>query len=75
MTKRRVVSVDPGICKGSRLCQMAAPEVFRMDDQAGVARVLTGEVEDSDALWDAAEGCPQEAISLADASSGEQLFP
>lgn len=74
MAKRRI-SVDGDACVGSRLCQMAAPELFRMNDAAGVSEPLQPEAEDSAELWDAAEGCPQEAILVHDAASGEQLFP
>lgn len=74
MTKRRI-SVDAGACVGARLCQMAAADLFRMNEAEGRSEPLRPEVEDSEELWDAAEGCPQEAIVVHDAESGEQLFP
>ena len=73
MAKRRI-SVTRA-CVGSRLCQMAAPELFRMDEAEGRSVPLQPEVEDSEELMDAAEGCPQEAIVVDDAETGEQLFP
>lgn len=73
MSKRRI-SVT-GACVGSRLCQMSAPELFRMNEAEGRSEPLEPEVEDSEELWDAAEGCPQEAIEVHDAETGEQLFP
>jgi ferredoxin len=73
--QRLRLRVDEHECVGSRLCQMAAPEVFRVDEARGVAVVLAEEVDGTEATWEAVESCPREAISASDAATGEQLFP
>jgi ferredoxin len=73
MARRRITVSDA--CVGARLCQMAAPELFRMNEAEGRSEPRQPEVEDSEELMDAAEGCPQEAIVVHDAQTGEQLFP
>jgi ferredoxin len=76
MTSQRLrVEVDEKVCVGSRLCQMAAPEVFVVRDGDGYATVLQPEAEGVEEVWDAIEGCPREAIRAHDAQTGEQLFP
>lgn len=75
MAERLRVGVEPTICVGSRMCQMVAPEVFRVETGTGQAAVLQPEVDESDEIWDAAEGCPREAVSLTRVDTGEQVFP
>jgi ferredoxin len=76
MGERRLrVSVDEAKCVGGRMCQLAAPEVFRVDESRGLSQVLVPEVDESEEVWDALEGCPTEAISARDAETGEQVFP
>lgn len=61
-------------CIISGYCRRTAPDVFI----AGPDRktVVTGNpVADSDAVRDAMENCPVEAISAVDAETGEQVFP
>lgn len=69
------LKVDEGICTGARLCLLAAENVFEFDDDKMVSRVVVAPVEGTDAVWDAIEGCPTEAISAANAETGEQVFP
>jgi ferredoxin len=60
------VHVDPDICVGSRLCVETCPEVFEMDEEAGVARVKVDEVPSSleQSVSEAEEGCPSGAIMV-----------
>jgi ferredoxin len=74
-SQRLRVAVDEKACVGSRLCQMAAPEVFVVKDGDGYATVLQAEPAATEEVWDAIEGCPREAIAAQDADTGEQLFP
>jgi len=57
--------VDENTCVGCELCVAACPEVFVMD--GGLAKVKVDEVpaEAEDACRDAAQGCPEDAISIA----------
>ena len=75
MEERLKVQVDEDNCVGSRLCQLAASEVFEVDETRGISTVLVDEVEASEDVWEAIEGCPREAIIAKDAGSGQQLFP
>ena len=75
MNERLNVQVDEKTCVGSRMCALSAPEVFQIDEARGVSNVLVDEVEGTENVWDAIEGCPREAVIAKDAQTGEQLFP
>jgi ferredoxin len=57
--------VDPNTCIGCELCTTICPDVFRMGDD-GLAHTtvdtVSGEFED--AVREAAESCPVDAISI-----------
>lgn len=73
-TTRWKVSLDQGSCISSGICQALAPGRFEV--RAGTpARVVSEEVDREDALLDAAESCPVEAIGLVDARSGDVVYP
>ncbi|NGO71056.1 ferredoxin [Streptomyces boncukensis] len=74
MGERWRVEVDCDLCIGSGLCMDTAPDTFEFDS-ARQSRVLTPERDASDAVRDAAENCPAEAISLVRADTGEKVFP
>ena len=64
MTAR--VAVDASRCVGSGDCALAAPDVFEVDDDAALARVLPGAADaDPAVLQRAAYACPTGAIRLA----------
>ncbi|WP_436778358.1 ferredoxin [Yinghuangia sp. YIM S09857] len=68
------VEVDRHTCIGSGLCVGSAPDDFHL----GLGRQSQPRlevVEASDAILEAAENCPVEAILLADAADGAVLFP
>jgi ferredoxin len=62
--------IDEGACIAQGDCVDVAPQVFQLDDRAGV--IGTGPDE---LLLQAAENCPVEAITLVDADTGEQVYP
>ena len=67
------LSVDRS-CISSGYCRNSAPDVFGAgEDRKSV--VKSNPVEDSDAVWEAMEGCPVEAISATDAATGAPVFP
>ena len=59
------VSIDAELCTGCGACVDDVPDVFVMKDE--VAEVKTPEVSADleDAVKEAAEGCPVEAILIA----------
>ncbi|TVL90002.1 ferredoxin [Streptomyces sp. SAJ15] len=75
MADRWRAAVDHGLCVGSGLCVSTAPHAFRLDGATRRSRPVTPEVEASDAVLAAAEGCPVEAIVLRLGDGGEPVFP
>ena len=67
------VGVAPS-CISSGYCRNSAPDVFgTAEDRKSF--VKSNPVEESDAVWEAMEGCPVEAISATDAATGQTVFP
>jgi ferredoxin len=58
------IEVDRERCVGSGTCEMLAPEVFEVGDDGVVAVLRPGEGDD--AVQDAVQQCPTQALSLAD---------
>lgn len=67
------VSVDRDLCSGAGNCVVLAPGVFRLDEKKK-AVVAPAFRADDQTLWDAAEGCPENAIILLD-DEGNQVYP
>ena len=59
------IKVDPGTCIGSGQCALAVPEVFDQDARSGTVVLLDARPPEElhDAVREAAERCPVEAIS------------
>jgi ferredoxin len=67
------VEVAPS-CISSGYCRNSAPDVFgQLENRKSTAK--TNPVEESEALWEAMESCPVEAISATDAATGDAVFP
>ncbi|MER6348231.1 ferredoxin [Streptomyces sp. NPDC001595] len=60
------VSVDPELCYGSGDCVYRASHVFTVVDGFGAVRRGREETDDDPRVREAAEGCPSQAIRLAD---------
>ncbi|MBO0852363.1 MAG: ferredoxin [Nocardia sp.] len=60
------VSVIPELCQGHARCWETCPEVFELDER-GNSRTLVDEVpaEFADRVREAADNCPERAITLA----------
>ncbi|MEV5971029.1 ferredoxin [Streptomyces sp. NPDC051921] len=74
MGDRWHVEVDRGVCIGSGMCVNHAPDGFRLDS-ARQSHPRDPESDANERVLAAAEGCPVEAISIALAGGGEQVFP
>ncbi|MEA2252960.1 MAG: 4Fe-4S single cluster domain of Ferredoxin [Solirubrobacteraceae bacterium] len=59
---RRLVAVDPSACVGSGTCTNIAPGVFRIDERAGVAVVVSQDGAPVADVEEAIAICPVEAI-------------
>jgi ferredoxin len=68
------IRVDHNKCVGSTLCVHFASGVFALDDH-GQAMVADPEADTPERVLDAAEQCPQSAIIVEDAKTGERVFP
>jgi ferredoxin len=73
MSRSIELAVGPA-CVGTGTCRRLLSAVFGADDQRRSV-VLTNPVPEDDAMWEALESCPVEAISAQDAATGEHLFP
>jgi len=67
------VKVDGELCSGVSNCVAIAPTVFKLDDQ-NKAVVLDPDSVDEETLIEAAESCPENAITVED-DEGNQLYP
>ncbi len=67
------VRVDRDLCTGVSNCVAVAPTVFALDEE-NKAVVLDPSSVDDDALMEAAESCPENAIIVED-DEGNQLYP
>ena len=67
------VRVDRDLCIGVGNCVAFAPTVFKLDEE-NKAVVLDPSSIDDATLLEAAESCPEQAISVED-DEGHQLFP
>ena len=67
------VKVDRELCIGIGNCVVAAPKVFRLDQQNKAVAADASSV-DEEIIWDAAQSCPENAIILED-DEGRQLYP
>ena len=73
MSKLQII-VDRDLCIGAASCVGVAPEVFELDaDDKSV--VINPEGADDETIVQAAQACPQDAISLKDKETGQQIYP
>ena len=67
------VKVDRDLCIGVGNCVAFAPSVFKLDEE-NKAVVLEPSSVDDKTLLEAAESCPENAITSED-DEGHQLYP
>ncbi|RKX70514.1 ferredoxin [candidate division WOR-3 bacterium] len=58
------VVVDPDLCTGCGLCVDTAPEIFELVEDVAQVKVDTVEEELQDAVRQAADECPSQAILI-----------
>jgi ferredoxin len=69
-----VIEIDRELCYGFGDCVSTVPNVFELDDEEK-AVVIDPNGASRDDLVDAAANCPVTAITIREASTGEQVFP
>lgn len=59
------ITIDGDVCMGTGQCELFCPDVFEVDD---VASVKVSEVDESmfEAVRDAADACPTQAITVTE---------
>jgi len=67
-------TVDKQKCIASEDCVESAPGVFRLDAN-GKSEAYNQTGAPDAVILAAARGCPAKAITVADETTGEQLFP
>jgi ferredoxin len=72
--QRWAIAVDADACTGSGLCVGCAPAYFELDADHR-SRAISPVVGADDAVADAAECCPMEAIRVSEAETGRPLYP
>ena len=73
-TQRWLLEVDHGACVSSGMCVGLAPAAFELTS-ARQSSPKAAEIDADDAVLDAAENCPAEAITITDAVTGAAVFP
>jgi len=67
------ILVDPGKCIGSGVCAGTAPGHFTLD--GGYSVPIADEVDPDEAVVNAAESCPMEAILVRETGSDTVIAP
>jgi len=73
MARRLRITLDEDLCKSSRNCVYRAPGTFRPRDRDST-EVLDPAADSVEAIIDAGLSCPQWAIGVYDADTGEDLL-
>ncbi|MFE4263638.1 ferredoxin [Streptomyces sp. NPDC056883] len=71
--QRWALSVERTQCQGSGVCVSIAPGHFEL--RGGRAQPVRPLVEADEAVLEAAETCPMEAVFVRESTSGRQLAP
>lgn len=74
MSRRLRITIDYDRCVGSGICILTAPGVFAYNAERQ-STVTDPAAEPEERVLEAAQGCPQLAITVEDAETGERLFP
>jgi ferredoxin len=62
------VRIDDDLCQGHQMCAIRAPEVFGADDLGQGIVLIDGDVpaDQEDAVRNAVNSCPEQAIIIED---------
>ncbi len=74
MPRKLKITVDTNVCVGNATCEIFASNTFALnEDRQSMVTNPDGDPEEK--VLEAAENCPVSAITVADAETGETLFP
>ncbi len=74
MPRKLKITVDTNVCVGNATCEIYASNTFALnEDRQSMVTNPDGDPEEK--VLEAAENCPASAITVADAETGETLFP
>lgn len=68
------IAIDRDACIGDNACCDVAPATFELDDES-IAIVKDPAGDDDEAILEAAQSCPTEAIILHDTENDEKVWP
>jgi ferredoxin len=68
------ITVDHSVCMGNGQCVFLAPEVFRHNENLQ-SEIIDPAGAPEEQVLKAARACPTGAITIANAETGERLFP
>ena len=68
-----VISIDQSRCIGAGNCVNLAPKTFQLDEEH-IAYLVDATAETDEAILDAAQSCPTNAIYL-DTEDGQAVYP
>ncbi len=60
------IAIDDEVCIGVGQCELLEPDVFRIDDDTGIAELVGDGRLPKDRAKVAIEKCPSRALSIAD---------
>ena len=69
MAAPREIRVDRSLCMGSGQCAWSAPNTFDQDDET-IAIVTDPQGDPQDAIRNAVESCPTQALSIVEPADG-----
>lgn len=68
-----IVKIDPNRCIANATCTVAAPGVYVLDEETGVAELVDEEGAPFEAIFAGARACPTQAIIIE--QFGRRVFP
>jgi ferredoxin len=68
-----IVKIDPNRCIANAACTIAAPGVYALDEETGIAELLHEDDASLEAIFAGARACPTQAIIIE--QFGRRVFP
>ncbi len=59
------IKINDNICIGCGVCSAMCEDVFAMDEESGLAKVVSQDIKNKELLDEIIDTCPVNAISIA----------